>query len=317
MNNFFSLVKNELIKIYIMKWVWIMYFFMILIVLGSLIFNTLTSTLVNQHDYTDNWRLELKEETEILVNENKNEEDELTIMLNNVVIDENNYYMENNLRPYGYHAGNFIIDNLFLTSFVSLMTIIVAGGIVANEFTWGTIKQILIRPFTRGTILSSKYIAVIIFAIISVALLIISNFIIGMISYGLPLINPEIIVNRPDGLSSNTISKEIFLQYILKLVNIIILGTFAFMISTIFRNSSLAIALSIFFMFIGTSVSKFLGDYTWSKFIIFSHTDLSVYFSPFGPVQNENTLEFSIVIIFVYMIIFILCTWVIFNKRDI
>ena len=47
---------------------------------------------------------------------------------------------------------------------VTLFTVIIAGDMVAGEFTRGTIKLLLIRPASRSKILLSKYVTTLLFA---------------------------------------------------------------------------------------------------------------------------------------------------------
>ena|SRR5699024_5590686 len=93
--------------------------------------------------------------------------------------------------------------------------------------------------------------------------------------------------------------------------------SFAFMISSIFRSSALAIGLAMFFMFAGMTAAQALAMYDWSKYILFDNTDLSIYFSFSGPIRDEMTTGFSTGVIVVYMIVFIMAAWTVFTKRDV
>ncbi|WP_342389300.1 ABC transporter permease [Salinicoccus bachuensis] len=319
MNNLFNLIKNELGKIYVMKSTWIMYVFLVALVIFSFIMNMVTDSVDTETTYSDDWKTELQEENQALMEEIEAEgEDNPFIESRNMeLIQEKNYQLENDIRPYGYHAGDFVLDNLFTTSLVSLFVIIIAGGIVANEFRWGTIKQLLIRPISRSTILLSKYIALLLFTLFTVVFLLATSILVGAVIYGIPAINPEVIVNRPEGLASNGLLSEIVMQYGFKVLNIIVLATFGFMISSIFRSSALAIGLSMFLMFVGTTVAQAMAQYAWSKYILFANTDLSVYFTPYGPIREEMTVGFSVGVTAVYMVIFIIAAWAVFTKRDV
>lgn len=318
MNKLFSLVINELGKIYVLKSTWIMYILLAVIIILSVIMTNTSNFIDTDQTYSEDWRTELQEENEALLTEIEEAEDDPFIESSNMeIIEENEYHLENDVRPYGYHGGNFTLDNLFLTSLISLFTIIVAGGIVANEFRWGTIKQLLIRPISRGAILLSKYIALLLFTLFTVLFLILASVAVGAVFYGVPAINPEIVVTRPDGLGTSSLIQEILMMYGFKTLNIIVLATFGFMISSIFRSSALAIGLAMFLMFAGTTAAQALAMYEWSKYILFANTDLSIYYNFSGPIRDEMTMGFSIGVIVVYMILFAVAAWVVFTKRDV
>ncbi|SDK85418.1 ABC transporter permease [Lacicoccus qingdaonensis] len=318
MSKLFSLIKNELGKIFVLKSTWIMYVILAGIIIASAVITSTSNFVDTDKTYSDDWKTELQEENEALMAEIEEDEDNPFIESTNMgIIEENEYHIENDVRPYGYHAGDFTMDNLFLTSLISLFTIIVGGGIVANEFRWGTIKQLLIRPISRSAVLLSKYIALLIFTLFTVLFLILVSAAVGALFYGLPAVNPEIVVTRQDGMATSALVPEALMMYGFRTLNIIILATFAFMISSIFRSSALAIGLAMFLMFAGSTAAQALARYEWSKFILFANTDLSVYFNVVGPIRDEMTIGFSTGVIIVYVIIFIIAAWMVFTKRDV
>ncbi|WP_411843414.1 ABC transporter permease [Salinicoccus sp. HZC-1] len=313
MGNIFGLIWNEVSKIYIQKSTWIMYIFLaVLIVAVAAI--TATADVANK-EYGENWQDELKTENEELTKEMQ--EEEFMTQMNTEQIEMNQYHLENDIKPVPYGAWQFVIDNAMLSSVISLLTIIVAGGIVANEFRWGTIKQLLIRPISRTTILISKYLAVLIFAIITLGFLLILSWITGALFFGMAGVNPELVIRNNEGITTVSAIGEMISSYGFKLVNLFMMATFAFMISSIFRNSALAIGTAVFLMMAGTSIVQFFADKAWSKYILFANTDLTVYDSQMGPLREEMTMGFSIGVLIVYWIIFMLASWFVFTRRDV
>lgn len=313
MGNIFSLIWNEVSKIYIQKSTWIMYIFLAALVIAVAAI-TATTDVVNK-EYGDDWQEELKTENEELTKEMQ--EDEFMVDINTQQIEMNQYHIDNDIKPVPYDAWQFVIENAMLSSVISLLTIIVAGGIVANEFRWGTIKQLLIRPISRTTILMSKYIAVLIFALITLAFLLILSWVVGAVLFGVAGGNPELVIRNNEGIVTVGAIGEVISGYGFKLVNLFMMATFAFMISTIFRNSALAIATAVFLMMAGTSIVQFFLDKAWSKYILFANTDLTVYGSQMGPIREEMTMGFSISVLVVYWIIFMLASWLVFTRRDV
>lgn len=309
--NIFGLIWNEVSKIYIQKSTWIMYIFLAVLIIAVAAI-TVTTDGANK-EYGEDWQEELQTENEALTEEMQ--EEEFLVDMNTQKIEMNQYHIDNGIKPVSYDAWQFVIDNAVLSSVISLLTIIVAGGIVANEFRWGTIKQLLIRPISRTVILLSKYIAVLIFALITLAFLLILSWITGALFFGVAGGNPELVIRNSEGIASVTAIGEVISGYGFKLVNLFMMATFAFMISSIFRNSALAIGMAVFLMMAGTSIVQFFADKVWSKFILFANTDLTIYDSQIGPVREEMTMGFSIGVLVVYWIIFILASWLVFTRR--
>lgn len=320
MGKFFKLIYNEEIKLYIRKSTWIMY-----IVLAGLIIGiaALTNTFDQGKNYTsDNWRTELQKEnkalqkdTEDYIKETNPDEDDFYVKMNQEEMDRNNYYLEHDIQPQNYGAWQFTSDNAGLLSVVSLLTIIVAAGTVANEFRWGTIKLLLIRPISRSVILLSKYVSVLLFALITLVFVLALSLISGGIFFGFED-SLQTVVTSHGELQQTSLVTETLSSYGYQIVNLIMMTTFAFMISVLFRNSALAIGIAIFLMLSGNSIVGFFQDRAWAKYILFANTDLQQYTTG-SPLMEGMTMQFSITVLIVYYIIFIALSWIMFTKRDV
>lgn len=312
--NHWKLVHNEMMKIYKQKSTWIMYLILLLLIVGSGILTFAFSDVETEYS-DDSWRIKLEEENNRLFEEM--EEFEFFQEINMSLIAENNYYLEHDIKPVGYGAWHFVWENEILLSIVSLFTIIIAAGIIANEFRWGTIKLLLIRPISRTTILISKFTAVLLFALLTTIFVIVFSWFTGSVLFGVEGLNPYIVIEKRDGLEYVSLVGETMTTFALKLIHFLMMATFAFMISSIFRNSALAIGTAVFLMMAGNSIIAYFSDKEWAKYILFANTDLSQYTNPYGPVVEGMTLSFSVVILLVHFVLFMLAAWFAFTRRDI
>lgn len=216
-----------------------------------------------------------------------------------------------------YSAWDFVSDNIQLISIVGLFTIIIAAGIVANEFNWGTVKLLLIRPLSRTKILLSKYLTVLFFGFIALFVLFAFSFALGAILFGLPEEAYPYLYYSDGVVKEQNIFIHLIGFYGLNSISLIMLTTMAFMISSVFRNSSLAIGISIFLMFMGNTVTFLLANwFDWAKYLLFANTDLTQYFDG-TPLVSGMTLFFSIIMLLVYFIVFIGLAFWVFKKRDV
>lgn len=300
-----------------------MYIILALVIVGFGLISNFFPVTTNTDYEKDTWRQALQEENQEMKKDMKKqmEDSESGMMgeLGNSQIDKNNFYLENDIMPAKYDAWQFVSDNQYLLSLVTLFTIIVAAGIIANEFKWGTIKLLLIRPISRSTVLFSKYISVLLFALWTLLFVLVLSFIVGAIFFGINSFDPQIVINQGDSYQQVSVIGQIISAYGLKLVTLLMMATFAFMISAIFRQSALAIGTAIFLMFAGSSIVGFFADHEWAKYILFANTDLIQYTDgyPFPLVVEGMTLGFSIIVLIVYYVIFLAITWLFFTKRDV
>ncbi|WP_051541307.1 hypothetical protein [Caldalkalibacillus mannanilyticus] len=97
----------------------------------------------------------------------------------------------------------------------------------------------------------------------------------------------------------------------------IMMVTFAFMLSIVFRSTTLAVSLSYVAIFIGKNMTDFLlTKYSWAKYILFAHFDLTQYVDRI-PVAEGMTLQFSLMMLFIYFLLFNVISYLAFAKRDI
>ena len=230
----------------------------------------------------------------------------------------NEYRIQHNVAPQtDYHIWSFITDAQNLIFLAGIFTIVIAASIVSSEFTWGTVKLLLIRPLSRSKILLSKYLTVLLFCLVQLAMVYILSSLVGLILFGLPSSDmPHLAFNNGEVVEQNIVIYLIG-QYFLSSIDIVMSATLAFMISAVFRNSSLAISLSLFLLFMGGTVTMLLASrFEWAKYFLFANTDLSVYFDGVPPIEGM-TLTFSIIMLVVYFVIFHVLAFGIFRKRDI
>lgn len=205
--------------------------------------------------------------------------------------------------------------------FLIVMFMMTAGVIVSEEFSKGTIKLLLIKPYKRSTILASKFITSIIVAIIVILLVLLMQFVVGGLIQGFDSFkNPTIIYDH----TINNVKQINTIQYLAmqalgKAPMYILLMTLAFAFSTIFTNSALAITISLL-GYMGSSVINMLAlnlKLNWIKYFVTPNWNLTEYFWGGIPTFEGITLSFSIAIIVIYMVIMLVPTFIIFQKKNI
>ncbi|AIQ50916.1 ABC transporter permease [Paenibacillus sp. FSL R7-0331] len=207
-------------------------------------------------------------------------------------------------------------DNFQLTVTISfflntIFTVVIASDAVAGEFSWGTIKLLLIRPWSRSKILLSKYISMILFSLLSTAVLIAFGYASSLIFSG---------QDTPDvtNLMSWSPAAYSFMDLFCRYIELFLTAALAFMVSSVFRASGLAIGLSLFIMFTKNIFVQIFSPerFEWAQYLIFTHMDLRVYLlSDTGP--GGVSLYFSAAVLAAYYVLFLAVSWLVFSKRDV
>ncbi len=200
---------------------------------------------------------------------------------------------------------------------VTIFTVVASADSVAGEFTSGTIKLLLIRPWSRSKILLSKYISLLLLALFMAVVVFVLTLVVNILFFGYDS-SPDVVSKVLHVQRDLPVIGYMILYYFYEFVSLIITVTLAFMLSTVFRSGGLAIGLSLFVLLAGGTVSGLLSmlDYGWVNYILFLNMNLSTYLNG-TPIKEGMTMGFSVAVLAVYYVVFIAVTWLIFNKRDV
>lgn len=311
MSGLVSLIKNENMKVYRRPRTWVMAALLLVFVLAAAII----MQIFNPEYSETEWRGQLKSDIADL--QEQREKAEHPSPMSQQQIQEKQYYLEHDINPTEKNNWDVFASSVLISSFISLFVVIVASDIVASEFTWGTIKMLMVRPHKRSSILLSKFIVVLIFGVLMFVELFVASWFIGGIMFGFGPIdftnvsfsNGEVIKETPGLMALKT--------YGLQMISLLVVISIAFMISTIFRSSALAIGIGIFVLFSGEILGGLLSMVDWGKYVLFPNLLLEQYITGAPPLIEGMTLTFSLIVDAIYFAIFLVLTWWIFNKRDI
>lgn len=205
-----------------------------------------------------------------------------------------------------------------LVTVVALLAIVIAGGIVSSEFSQGTVKFLLINPVKRWKILMSKYFTVITVGYIMLCILFVVMIPITGLMHGFDgFSTPYIYVSGGEVKEMPTLLYAAE-QYLMKSVEMVVMSTLAFAISSLVRSTALAIGVSVFTMCIGSTVTQLLSQLgqDWARFLVFANTDLASISKGYS-IFAQHSLTFAIGVLIAHMVVFLLTAWDGFTKRSV
>jgi len=306
-----KLIQNEWLKLWSKKGTWAMVILLAVMIIGLSGLNRYMDT---QND-NDSWTTSLEDEqTQIEAELSKpdlTEDEKVELIQRQEDVQENIIFSIEQSEPQ--NREKVIVDTYGMMSLVLLLTIIAAAGIVASEFSQGTIKMLLSRPVKRWKILTSKYLIIILFGLLLTVVTYLFSVISAYIFFPAAEGN-SILFNGSEVAIASVFSKSVYLM-LLTFVFVCVMATLAFMISTVFKSSALAIGVSLFLYFTGSLMVMFLEDYAIAKYLLFAH-DLAQYEMGFK-MLDTNTMPFSIVVLAGYFVVFLVISYTTFIKRDI
>lgn len=212
---------------------------------------------------------------------------------------------------------NFFNEYSFL---ILIFSIMIAGGIVSDEFSKGTIKSLLIIPRKRSKILLAKYISVLIMILFIIVILIFSQLLIGGILLGFNSLNiPVVIYNITDSyLEIVNVFVYLGLQILANLPKIILLATLAFACSVIVNSTAFSIVIPFCGIIAAELINSFALAYNIKilNYFVTTNWDFTMYLFGETSIFN-NSLLHAIIVCLAYLIIMLAVTFIIFKRKDI
>ena len=206
--------------------------------------------------------------------------------------------------------------------FIIILIIIVAGTIVSEEFNKGTIKLLLVRPYSRVKILLSKYITCLIVLICSIIFVALMQTVVGGIVYGFDSYrNPTVMYNyTTNSLNVVSMTGALATMVVAILPKLILLMTLAFTLSTVITSSPVAIAIPLLGSMVESIINQLAIMYekaNFLKYFVTPNWDFSQYLYGALPQMKGITVGFSVCICLVYFIVMMALSIWNFKKKNI
>lgn len=242
------------------------------------------------------------------------------------------YQMENDILPGDNTdpAQNLVGSGTMLGEVLALLLmIILAGSMISSEISTGSIKSLIIAPVKRWRIFIAKLLAL--FTMLFVSLLAVYAFtsISQIVFFNSPL--PSYI-GVSNGKAYELNHYLFYFVYLLaRFLPIAVFAAFAFMLSTVTRNTALSVGASLAAYFMGTVINTIVyaimgATNDWAKFIPFMHFnyyDNLFWGSMFqgqvngmGAMASLTTPGFSLVYLLILLGIVLYTAFDSFTRRD-
>lgn len=312
------LLMNENMKIYRRSRTWVMLGIVIAILLASVVIDKIyeSPSAGNGNDYRQRQEEKVNSLQSQLNDPQFPAEGEYAVYLQESLL-KARYALEHDLDTEKQTLWSTVMFSSNLITLLSIFTIVIAADVVAGEFSAGTIKLLLIRPVKRWKILLSKYLSTLTFALFGLLLLLGSAMLIGAVAYGVDGFSIPYLVVKDGAVQERSMFLQALVNYGYECVSLFMMVTFAFMISSAFRSSSMSIGLSIGLLFLGNMIVAVLQHYSWIKYFLFTNLNLRQYLPGQKPAVEGMTLGFSLVMLALYFAAFAAVAWGLFTKRDV
>jgi len=330
MGNFLTLISIENMKLWKRLSTKVMLIILVVIILAAtsiMKYYNVSHNVSTTTKVSETWKQEAQKSVEmgkaqlkqIEAGTNKMTKSNIGAVEKSVAEDE--YRVKNDIKPESKQNIWGRVTKLDTTagyaSLIALLLIISCSALVAGEFSEGTMKMMISRPYRRSEILTAKLIATILYGLVLLVTTFLLNFIMLGIFYGF------------NGMGANemlwTSSKIIYIPAALKtlivfgldFLQVIVYVILAFVLSAISRSRSIATGFSLFMLLAGANMLQLLAVFfSWGKYLPFVTSNFTGFIN-IGSYIYGATLGFALVISAIYSIIFCFIGYFVFQKRDI
>lgn len=261
------------------------------------------------------------------------------------IIAVNEFLIENNLTdesfqfPFSFNENSYsstsAYDFIFFTMRICTIIIIIfgmllIGNLITQEEERGTIRLLLIRPFRRGRIASSKLLASLFFCMCFLAFTFIISFVAGSLIYGINTL-PVLVIFNATNVFQLSGFVLLLINLLLTIIEILFFLLIGFLCAILFRNYAGALTSSLLILLITFTLNALLSGSILLTFIPFSHAYLFKYFGNefvYGnnynvlknifcsPISTNMSFILSSIVVLITLIVLYILSLNIYKKRD-
>jgi len=315
LSNFFNLIGNECRKIFVQKSFIISLLLLLIpiIVLGRWEFVGKELGATKEA----NWKEEIRVANESIEKGLKSADISEPPDKQLEELELNNYRIQHNISPYQQHSViDFMNKGASITNFIGILLLYFASNMMSKEHQWKTINFLLVKPSTRRMIYYAKFTSLtLLYFIFSLAILIYS-FVIGCAINGFDFSAQPVLIYANHHIVEQSVLTSLVYNYLINLLPFLLFVSIAYFFSTILKTSSISLLISIILFATSDPIAALLSSKSWSKYLPFMHTDLTVYAQGIN-IVNDMHIGFSIFMLLLYTALFLIIAGEVFKKRDV
>jgi len=232
------------------------------------------------------------------------------------------YIIENKEDVYGLNLRQ-ILMNIFsqYNLFIVIIIVMIAGSLVSDEFSKGTVKLWLVRPHSRVKMLLAKFITSMIMILVTMTIVVIMQLLVGGIIFGFDSLKiPALVYDFNAGeLVTMNVFKYMLISGAAYLPFFILIATIAFAISTVLSNTAIAITIAILGYISNDIINALVYqfDIQFMRYFITMNWHLNDYMFGRLPMAEYLSFGFSAIICTLYFVVLLVPTFIIFKKKNI
>lgn len=203
-------------------------------------------------------------------------------------------------------------------SMISLFALIVGAGSVAGEYSDGTMKLLIPRPYKRWKLLLAKLLATMGYAGSLLLLGYVVALLCGGALFGFDGAGSLVVGSNGTAAYATTAFLNSLLQYFVGTPGLLVTISLAFMLSCLIRSRAVAVGVSMLVSLVAGNIISLLSLFgaSWVKYTVFVNMNLSNYYIQ-GITIEGTGVAFTLLMMAAYLALFLFVAFFTFQERDI
>lgn len=227
------------------------------------------------------------------------------------------YQIDNNIPPILQRsASNLLLKSNDLFVFISFCVIMLSCYLISCEYSDGTMHRLILMGVKRWKILSAKYLSILILTCMFMVLFVVCTIVCGWLLFGFDDFSGQYVYYNGENVVGVNVIIQVLQCFAYNSLALITVSALAVLIAIITKSNILGLAVSFVILSFGTVICEIFSDVDEMKYTLFANMNFSKYLNS-SITYNDISPAFSIVILILHCVIFIIPTYAIFSKRDI
>ncbi len=244
------------------------------------------------------------------------DDEQKQLLLDQIRVDE--YMRDHRIAPYKTQSStNYLLEMNSWFAIVVLLSIVVSGKMITDEYKYGTISLLLTTPNKRGTIFISKVIALMLLCGCIVFVFIVMSIVFGGLFWNIEGVFAKVVTIEKGNIQCRTALMQMLKKSVHNFLALATCAMMTMMLSVICKNGIISTCVSSFIYLSGAQLTIAFRNSILMKYTLFPNMQLQAFEHMKSEFSYRIDIRESACLLVAYSVLFFIISYVVFCRRNI
>jgi ABC-2 type transport system permease protein len=227
------------------------------------------------------------------------------------------YLLRHNIPPIAEDTAASMVlkaNNLFI--YIIVCIIMISCFFITSEYSNKTLGRLVMSGASRWKILTSKYLAILFFAIVFMLIFAVFTVLCSWIVFGFDDFSTHYVYFDGVKVVERNVMVQMMLNFLYNTVSLVSISSLAVFVAVLTKSNLIGMSLCFAVSVFGSLFSSVFAGTDWLKYTLFANTDFSRFLN--NEVAFDNyTPAMSLGVLGIHTIIFVVGAYTVFCKQDV